>query len=418
VNHESDSTSPSAVPDGDRPPAILLGGGPIALPVARSLARKGVRVTALGTTDDPVRRSRACAEYVDLGSGDGVQDRWLAWLAGHPVPGAVVLPCNDDALELSARHRARLLELGYRPAELDPEVTLAMLDKDRTYQLARACDVPTPHTVVARPGDDVSVADDLQLPCALKPRHSHLFIRHFGLRIKAFHAADRDELAFHLERLGALGLEMIVTEIIPGDEDAFCSFYGYLDERGESLLHLTKRKLRQYPPHFGLATYHMVNREPEVIELGLRFCRGVGLRGIGVVEFKRDPRDGALKLIECNARFTAATELVHHAGVDLAGIAYDRALGRRVEPVIDYRAGVRMWHPVEDARTAMALRREGELTTRRWLASLAHRQHFPLWSWRDPMPTVHSLLRRRRRLGARTTGGASRAAVADPVSGG
>lgn len=387
----------------DQPPAIVLGGGPIAVPVTRSLASAGVRVTALGTSTDPVGHSRACAEFVDLGSGDGVQDRWLSWLTDRRQTGAVVLPCNDDALELSARHRETLFELGYRPAELDPDVTLAMLDKDRTYELARRIGVPAPRTAVFRPGDDVSVADGIRLPCAIKPRHSHLFARHFGLRTKAFHAHDHDELAAHLERLGALGLEMILTEIIPGAEDAFQSFYGYFDDRGEPLLQATKQKLRQYPPHFGLATYHMMSRDPEAMAVGMRFCQGVKLRGIGVVEFKRDSRDGALKLMECNARCTAATELVRHAGIDLAWLAYERALGRSVTPVRDYRVDVRMWHPIEDMRSAVALRKEGKLTAGRWLVSLLHRQHFPIWSWRDPLPSISNLLLRGRSLKRRRT---------------
>jgi hypothetical protein len=271
------------------PEAILLGGGPIAVAVARSLARAGATVLALGAPGDPVARSRACAEFTDLGTGEGVQERWLDWLSRRPQTGAVVVPCNDDALELTARHRKALVELGYRPTEADPAV---MLDKDRTYALAHRIGVPTPRTVVVRPGDGAELARELQYPCALKPRQSHLFRRHFGLKRKAFQAANAAELSRHLERTRALGLEMIVTEIIPGAEDSFHSFYGYLDERGETLLVLTKRKLRQYPPRFGLATYHMMTWEPEIAALGMRFCKGVGLRRIAVVELKRDPRDG------------------------------------------------------------------------------------------------------------------------------
>jgi D-aspartate ligase len=379
---------------GERPPAIILGGGIIAIPAARSLARLGVRVIALGTSTDPAARSFACSEFVVLGEGRGVQDRWLEWLTERPVPGAVLVPCSDDALELTSFHRGELIQLGYRPIEADPEVTLAMLDKQQTYELARKAGVPTPRTVLAQPGDDVSVADGFSYPCGLKPRHSHLYRQRLDTEHKALFAADRQALAAHLARAAELGLDMLVTEIIPGPEDSYHSFYGYLDEHGESLIHVTKRKLRQYPPLFGLATYHMMTREPEVIELGLRFCQGVGLRGIGVVEFKRDARDGTLKLIECNARLTMGTELIHHSGVDLARIAYERALGQRVAPVTDYRVGVRMLRPIEDVRAAVALRREGQLSAREWLTSLRHPQHLAVWSWRDPLPMLYSLLRR------------------------
>jgi predicted ATP-grasp superfamily ATP-dependent carboligase len=285
--------------------------------------------------------------------------------------------------------------------EADPDVTLAMLDKQRTYELARQIGVPAPRTALARPGEDAGIADGFAFPCALKPRHSHVYMQRVDTEYKALYAANRDELVAHLARAAELGTEMLVTEIIPGPEDSYHSFYGYLDERGESLIHVTKQKLRQYPPLFGLATYHVMTHEPEVMELGLRFCQGVGLRGIGVVEFKRDARDGRLKLIECNARLTAGTELVHHSGVDLARIAYDRALGRAVASVTGYRVGVRMLRPIEDVRAALALRRDGDLTVREWLTSLRHPQHLAVGSWRDPAPLLYSLLLRARVVGRR-----------------
>jgi D-aspartate ligase len=37
---------------------------------------------------------------------------------------------------------------------------------------------------------------------------------------------------------------------------------------------------------------------PEVAEAGLRFLRAIGPRGMAHAEFKRDSRDGELKLIE------------------------------------------------------------------------------------------------------------------------
>ena len=52
-------------------------------------------------------------------------------------------------------------------------------------------------------------------------------------------------------------------------------------------------------------------------DLGLALFGHAGLRGVANVEFKRDPRDGRLKLIECNARFTAANGLLTASGIDL-----------------------------------------------------------------------------------------------------
>ena len=139
------------------------------------------------------------------------------------------------------------------------------------------------------------------------------------------------ELEAAFERIIPTGLAVIVTEIIagPGGERLeYCSYYSYLDADGEPLFHFTKRKPREYPLVFGGGTYHVSGWDPEVAEAGLRFFQGVGLRGIGNVEFKRDGRDGRLKLIECNPRVTAADRLVQRAGLDL-GVPCIPARARR-----------------------------------------------------------------------------------------
>jgi D-aspartate ligase len=376
-------------PSEEGPPAVILGGGIIAIAVARSLGRAGVRVYALGDGAwDSVRHSRYCAVFVDLGSGAGVQERYLEWLESGPR-GSVILPCSDDGLELIVRARAHLVQLGYALVEANDEVLLAMLDKHRTYALARRAGISTPRSITLGRMEDLDgVGSQVGFPCALKPRHSHLFARHFGLRQKLFVAHDRRELELMFGRLARLDLDVIASEIIPGTDDRFASYYTYLDQQGEPLLHFTKRKLRQYPPSFGLGSYHVTDWNEEIARLGLEFCQGVGLRGLATVEFKLDARDGEFKLIECNQRFTLGTPLLRLAGIDLPLLVYNRLAGRHELGVDHYRTGVRMWFPLDDARAFLSYRRRGELTLADWTKSLLHRQHFPVFAWDDPQPSL------------------------------
>jgi D-aspartate ligase len=374
--------------DGSNPPAVLLGGSANAVSVARSLWAAGVPVVALGHADSPVRHSRACDAFVDLGREDGVQERWLRWLEDGPR-GAVLLPCEDDGLELIVRHRRRLTRLGYRPIEADDAVARDMLDKNRTYALARELGIPAPRTVTVRTMADVdAAAGGLEYPCALKPVHSHRFQRRTGTGVKAFVVQDADELRDRFAYAQERGAEMLVTEIILGSDDRIFGFHTYLDENGAPLFALTKRKLRQHPVGFGLGSLHVTVHEPEVARLGLAYLQGVGLRGLANVEFKRDARDGVLKLIECNHRFTAPNEQLRIAGVDAALLVYNRIIGRPVAAVGEPRAGVRLWSPGKDFRSFLELRRRGELSTAGWVRSVARPQHFPLFRWDDPRPSV------------------------------
>jgi D-aspartate ligase len=384
-------------------PAVLLGGEVIAVSAARSLGKAGIPVYALGNGAwDTVGHSRYCTSFTDLGSGVGVQERWLEWLRSGPR-GAVVLPCNDDGLELVARNRTALIELGYITIEANDDVLLAMLDKHQTYALGRRIGIPVPRTIVLRDTEDLdAMQHQLGFPCAIKPRHSHLFARYFGIGQKLFVAHSRADLQRVFASLVKLDLELIGTEIIPGRDDQFRSYYSYISADSKPLFHFTKRKLRQYPAQFGRGSYHMTDWDSEVANLGLRFLVESGVRGLACVEFKRDERDAQLKLIECNHRFTAATELARLAGIDLVMMTYNRLMGHPQRRIDGYRVGVRLWHPLEDFYAFRSYRRCRELTLGQWLKSLAHRQHFATFSWKDPAPSIYGPSRKLVRLLRRT----------------
>jgi predicted ATP-grasp superfamily ATP-dependent carboligase len=356
-----------------------------------------VRVHALAETTGAshVRRSRYLASFVDIAPGD-VASQWLDWLSDADGP-MVLIACGDPGLEFIARHRAAIEAMGHRAQEANDELLLAMLDKERAYALVGAAGFAVPRTRRIRTAAEAAeVADSFPFPLALKPVHSH----RSKLPGKAVVVASADELASVWKASEAAAGGLLATEIIPGPDDAFCSYYSYFDEHDRPLLHLTKRKLRQLPIHFGTGTYHVTAVEPEAEEVGLRLFSAIGLRGLGNVEFKRDARDATLKVIECNLRITAANEEIRIAGIDLVWFIYCRATGRALPDVSRFRESVRQWHPIEDFRAARAYRAAGELTYAGWLRSLAHRQHLAIFSFRDPMPALGSFwpfLRRLRR---------------------
>jgi len=373
------------------PCALLIGGDQMAVSAARSIAGIGAEIHAAGDVEDPIRWSRVCRSFALIPRGPGMSDRYLEWLERGPR-GAVLLPCDDESLELVARHRPTLETWGYRPVEADDEVLLAMLDKERTYELSRAANIPTPRTMTLRSRADAeAAAGRFDYPCALKPLSSHRFAQIAGVAAKVLVAHDAAELLRSYDLAREMGIDTLATEIIPGPDEAFCSYYSYMLPDGEPLFHLTKHKLRQMPIGFGLTCWQETVWQPEVADAGLRFFRAVGLRGVGNVEFKHDPRDSSWKLIECNHRFTLANEIVRLAGIDVPAIAYRRAAGLPVEAIHGYRLGVRMWSPIEDAQAFLQYRAAGELTTGAWLRSLLCRWHFPVWRWSDPMPTLRRL---------------------------
>ena len=372
----------------ERPiPAVILGGWENAVSVARTLWRAGVPVDVLADqlTDCPVRHSRARRRYVPRGRRETLAAHWLGWLDGASAP-AVLLPCSDEALEFIARHRGPLEAVGHRPIESDDSAVLAVLDKQASYAIARAAGIPAPLTAMVSTPDELA-ASELPFPCGVKPVHSHRFRRLYPVEQKGGVLMDAEHARRVLEPILAQDCPMLLTEVIAGPDDSYRSYFTFIDGDGEPLLHFTKRKLRQYPPHFGLGTYHLTEWNAEVADLGLRFARAAGLRGIVNVEFKRDIRDGQLKLVECNPRFTQANEQLRVAGVDLARLAYNRLAGLPSPAVSSFTEHLAMWLPFNDLRALRAYRRSGELSIGAWAATLAHRQVLPLFAFDDPRPS-------------------------------
>jgi D-aspartate ligase len=369
------------------PPAVVIGGAVGALSVTRSLARKGIDVYVLSPVmHSPIPHSRFPVDCVTFDDKQTIQDDWLAWLAEKGPAGAALLPCDDDSLELIARNRARLVELGYRPFEADDGAALATLDKNEIHELAEKAGVAAPVSVHLRePADLEEAVSRMEFPCALKPLHSHLFARHYS--VKAIVVQDAEDLRRTWAPMQELGLEVLATEIINPASEECVGYMTYLDERGEPLFHFTKAKIRQYPIRFGLGSYHVSRWTPDVADAGLRFFQSIGARGLAYVEFKR-ATDGTPKIVDVNHRFLDSTEVVRRSGIDIAQLVYDRLTGRPIDVPESFRDDVRLWFAVEDTRAFFDARREGRMRLREWAGSLAGRQHFPIFAWDDPLPSL------------------------------
>ena len=369
------------------PPVILLGGAMNALSIARSLAELGVAVHTIGV--EPFVEWSRHVRPLPLGRGDDEAARWLATLLGPTTDhlrGAVVLAASDVGITVLARHRDALLER-YLLDDSDVPAQLMMLDKLATYEAAAAAGVPTPR--FWRLGEpDADYPPDLTYPVIVKPLLSHDYQAAFpGLSKFRVAGTPADLRTAHRELVEA-GIGAVLMEQVPGGDELLCSYYTYLDASGTPTFDFTKRAPRRFPSGMGPACYHVTDWNAEVRDVSLRLFKHVGLRGLANAEFKRDPRDGILKLIECNARFTAANCLVTAAGIDLAQYVYRRALGQAPELPREYRKNLHLIHHMIDLRAFLVLRRRGELSLLRWVRSLAKPQTLPVFRWDDPLPAV------------------------------
>src|SRR5205823_3111219 len=122
---------------------------------------------------------------------------------------------------------------------------------------------------------------------------------------------------------------LMIQEFVPDGGGQLS--YAALCDRGRPLASVTARRTRQYPVDLGRAsTYVETIDAPEVAELSERFLAEIEFDGLVEVEFKRDPRDGDLKLLDVNPRVWGWHSVCQRAGVDFPYLAYKLA---RSEPV-------------------------------------------------------------------------------------
>ena len=80
--------------------------------------------------------------------------------------------------------------------------------------------------------------------------------------------------------------------------------------------------MRCDPPLFGSASVVSPVKDDETETLCDRFLQGLAYVGICEIEVKRDERDGCVKLIEVNPRFSVTADCAKYVGVELGWLHY------------------------------------------------------------------------------------------------
>jgi len=376
---------------GSVPGAIVLGGDYQGLGIVRSLGRHGVPVCVIDDEHSIARVSRyteCWTRVADLGDEEKLVEDLLRIGRERGLEGWVLFPTRDETVAAIARNRERLATF-FRVPTADWGTIRWAWDKRSTYELAESLDVPAPRTWQPSSLEELETID-AQPPFAVKPAIKEHFF--YATGDKAWRADTLAELrtsfAKALEIVGPG--EVLVQELIPGDgqqQYAYCALY----EDGEPVATMVARRLRQHPPEFGRAsTYVETIDEPRVEELSRRLLGHIGFSGLVELEFKRDPRSGAFKLLDFNARTWGYHTIAGQAGVDFPYLLYRRQLEQPVEPQRT-RSGVSWVRILTDLPTAIAEIFRGRLRLTDYLRSLRRAQVEAVFSREDPLPGLAEL---------------------------
>ncbi len=366
---------------------LLIGSTVTVLGALRCLGRRGVPVTVHAPLEAVVRKSRWFADSRVNGGATTIERLLEAGSGGRSKP-VVLIPCNDSsALEVAQFITDDVSDV---VASVPPaEVLQTFIDKGRFSQVLARTGVPHPVTKFLE-GSQLppDLPDAIFQNAFLKPRNSQLFFKRFG--VKAMRVGSRADAERRLTELVAQGFSMLVQEYIPGPSSNHYFVDGFIDREGEIKAFFARRRLRMYPPDFGNSSYMVTVPLTEVggaVEALEMLVPHVGHRGVFSAEFKQDPRDGLFKILEVNARPWWYVEFAARCGVDVCWMAYQDALGRKIDPVFTYPVGKSLVYTYYDLFACWDMWRRGELRLRNWVRSWLSSQH-PIFCWDDPWPAV------------------------------
>jgi D-aspartate ligase len=371
-----------------RPGALVIGGDYQGLGIVRSLGRHGIPVFVLDDEYSISRFSRYSTRSLhvpDLRDEATTVKTLLEVAERFNLRGWVLYPTRDELVATLSRHKPILSEW-FRVPTPEWETIRWIWDKRNTYQLAKDLGIPFPKTWFPRNMGDLDQIDS-SYPLAVKPAIKEHFF--YATRAKAWRANSPDELRSLYKRASGLSgpEEVLIQDLIPGggsQQLAYCAFY----KHGIPVGKMVVCRKRQHPHEFGRAsTYVETIDMPEIEKLSEQFLAPINYYGLVEVEFKQDPRDGILKLLDVNARTWGYHSLGFAAGVDFPYLLYRDQVGENVEPVSS-RPGVSWVRMVTDFPTGLADVSNGRIKLSEYIRSIRKADAEAVFSWKDPFPGI------------------------------
>lgn len=311
------------------------------LAVVRSLGRKNVHVTVgertfLNTSFFSKYCSRRIVYPSPRLNPEGFIEFLLRELSQNQYD--CLFPMEEETLLLVAKYASEISKFTSLLIPDFPKIEFVR-DKGTLLQFAERHGIPTPKTFFPSPSSSNAMTlkneDGLNLPIpsVIKPRVSS---GSFGI----VYVNKKEELFSSYQKVHQRYPFPLIQEYIPDGGGTF-GFSALFDQNSNLKAAFVHKKLRMYPVRGGPSTLRESVRHPQIMELGISLLRLLDWRGVAMVEFKVDPRDGSPKLMEINPRFWGSLQLAIFSGVDFPYLMLRIAKGEDVEPIHSYRVGMR-----------------------------------------------------------------------------
>ncbi len=389
--------------DASWPPVVVAGGYQTGVVLMRNLARRGVRVFCVECNPVMPCFRTVYGEAHLCPNPDDRPEEWAQFmialanrLGGKPV----LIPSADQFVSAIGEHAAEL-EAHYTFCKGAAAIQALLATKKRQYEISRDHGLPTPRTMFVRSREEILAFGATALfPCLIKPvhfRHWEQFPPDHPLFCqKTATCETMEQLEANYALASQVSPEVVVQEIIIGPDTAKLVYLSCYASSGKRIGNCMMRQIRTAPIYFGSASVVEPTLEPEVDAICDAFMQSIGYVGLCEIELKRDSRDGTVKMIEANPRYSVTADAAPYAGVDLGWLHYLDLIGREVVPVSPSKLNFRHIVLMRDFATFRDYRREGLLTWAELIRSYRSPVAFFDWDlhdWRVTMTTAFHLAR-------------------------
>ncbi|MFC2066159.1 ATP-grasp domain-containing protein [Chloroflexota bacterium] len=349
------------------------------LAIIRSLGKRGLEVTGAEETRFATSFfSRYCRRRIIYPSPYKRPEEFANYLLDviRRDKYEVIFPVTDATVMPVARNKEKFSKYTLVPIP-DYEVLMKAMDKAQTIEIAQQNGIAAPETLRIDSSEEVeAIKDKLRFPVVIKPRIG------FGARGLTLCRSPEELISAYPEVVATYGNCLVQEYIPPGGEEL--GVYVLLNRNSELRAVTVQKRLRSYPVSGGPSTLRETVSRPELIEVALRLLKALQWSGAAMVEFKTDPRDNQPKLMEVNPRWWGSLQLSILAGVDFPYLLYKLATEGDIEPVLDYKTGVKCrWLLPGDILWFLS----ADHKMRNLTKFLKFEPNDDIISWQDPGPT-------------------------------
>lgn len=244
----------------------------------------------------------------------------------------LILAFGDTSAEVLSKYKEEISQFS-NVVQPDYSVFELATDKLLLMEYCMANKIPCPKTYSLTKETIEKNFYDINFPVIVKPRKG---IGAIG--VKKYDTPE-DVINDYDKQIDRFG-NMLIQEYIPQGDGVQYQAEAFLDDDNTVKACVILEKPRYFPVDGGTSSANYTLKNEEIQNTATSLLEGLKWKGAADIDFVFDVRDNKYKVLEINPRVTAGIKTAFKAGVDFASLHLDLALGKTIEPVINYKEGV------------------------------------------------------------------------------